>query len=276
MFIRAGLIKEIPVYATDSDIQERTRVVLDEAERRNISVCGLFVGKRPTGNFSFILNGRRRVWERLPALEIGEEVGLTLDNKSAFKKILHKMGAPYPPGRTCWRMKHAMRCSDNLGFPLVVKPISGSLSKHVTTNITSAAQLRAAVHAVRIISCGFIVERHIRGDVYRATCVGGSLVACCKREPPHVVGDGTSSITALLAHKNRSAPHATHLTHVGHTTLQPQGYKPEDAPPKGKRINLHEKVVLACGAEITDVTDIIHSDTKTFLERVAKICAIPL
>ena len=64
----------------------------------------------------------------------------------------------------------------------------------------------------------FSSSRIIPGADYRLLVIGGRLVAAALREPAHVVGDGRSTITELVAEVNRdprrSDGHATVLSFI--------------------------------------------------------------
>ncbi len=170
---------------------------------------------------------------------------------------------------------------------MVVKPNAGSLSKHVTCNIQNEVGLREAVRIARIVSREFVVEEFIEGDVYRITVVNGAVVAACLREAPNVIGDGVSTVQRLIDIKNRDPRrgmihqknftlHLIVVTARTHELLSTQGEGLESVPLKGKKVYLHDKVVLACGADIHDVTDMLHPDNKALFENAAKLCRASL
>ena len=103
----------------------------------------------------------------------------------------------------CFRKaQKALFYAKELGFPLVVKPKLGSLSKHITCNIQNEADLKKAIKIVQIINPEFIVEKFIEGDVHRITLVDHKMAGCCLREAPNVIGDGMHTITELIEIKN--------------------------------------------------------------------------
>src|SRR5699024_1912521 len=77
---------------------------------------------------------------------------------------------------------------DEIDYPVVVKPIFGSLGKGVITNIKNEAELLVALE----VTMGneeygqFILEQHIEGEEYRIYVVGDEVVAATKRIPAHV------------------------------------------------------------------------------------------
>ena len=131
------------------------------------------------------------------------------------KNHLKKGSFPIAEGKSFWfwQKGRALKFgSDELGFPLVVKPRGGSVARHVTTNIRSREELREGLDKAIVYSPAFIVERFIENSfVYRATVVDFDFVAVVKQVPANVVGDGTSTIQQLVGKKNgdkkRGEPH---------------------------------------------------------------------
>ncbi|MBI4239759.1 hypothetical protein HY620_02095, partial [Candidatus Uhrbacteria bacterium] len=230
---------------------------------------------------------RKIIFEELPTLQLDREYEHDLSNKELFKKILTQINAPHTTGKTFHKSADALEYATTMGFPLVVKPQQGSLSRHTFCNITSVDHLRAAIAHAQTLNKAFIVERYIAGDVFRATLVNATLVAACWRERPNVIGDGISTIAQLRDRKNAS-PLRGNLSQKNTTLhkipctdgvisfLAQQGLTLESVPPQGQKVYLHEKVILACGADIHDVTDALHGETRELLERVARRCHVPL
>ena len=63
-----------------------------------------------------------------------------------------------------------------MGFPLVVKPVTGSLGYHSVYNINSAAELETAIKIARQFRPDFMVEQHVSGDNFRALAQKDTLI----------------------------------------------------------------------------------------------------
>ncbi len=228
------------------------------------------------------------VFEGLPTVPIAAATPIDVAHKGTLKQLLGEAGLPHPKGRVCQTAGAALQCvHDDIGFPVVVKPVAGSLSQHTTCNITSPEALAQAVRVAQIMSRQFIVEQFIKGDDYRVTMVDGRVVAACRREPPNVVGDGISSIQALIEQKNQDPRRGElgqrnrtlHQLTVNRTTralLESQQLTLASVPAKNQTVYLHRKVILAAGADIHDVTDEICPANRALFERVATLCQAPL
>lgn len=286
--LKTGLIQAVPIPHDDPTVHNRTHVVIHEAQRRGYTIEALrLLGRHVTNLFVLRLKNREIYFEGLPTSPIGYSHPIDIDDKSIFKHCLDQAGFPIPQGRKFTRLRFGMRYGRELGFPLVVKPVTGSLSKHTTTNVGSEEDLRAAIVRAQQLSRTYLIEEHIPGHVYRATLVRGRLIACCRREAPSVTGDGRQTIRELIRAKNqdprRGLANAKHVTlHQIPLTqgiideLARQNFSVASVLAEEETIFVHPKVILASGADIHDVTDDIHPDNLTLLVGVAELCELPL
>src|SRR4029079_15298894 len=102
---------------------------------------------------------------------------------------------------------------------------------------------------------------------FRLLVIGGRLVAAARREAPSIVGDGTSTIAALVAVENKNplrgddhstAPSKLRLDEIGLETLAEQGLTKDSVPAAGQTVVLRRNANLSTGGSATDVTDIVH------------------
>jgi len=61
-----------------------------------------------------------------------------------------------------------------------------------------------------------------------------------------------------------------------HQTLENQKYKITDIPPKGRKILFFNKVILAAGAEVADVTAEVHPQFQKLAEKAARLIDLPV
>lgn len=277
-----NLIKEIDVSDANELIYNRSLLVVQEARRRGIEIKSLATfGKYPTNFFSVIVNNKKHFFNGLPLLEEGVVSRIDLDDKLVLKRHLKINGFPCARGEVFHNVKPAVHYGVTLGFPLVVKPRAGSLSKHTTVNIVNEKELREAIRVARMISVEFMVEEYVPSNVYRITVVGGRVLACCLREPPNIIGDGIHSISELVKNKNAD-PRRGDISQRNTTLhkiafdentlgfLMKQGVGAATVLSQGKKIYLNHKVILGCGADIHDVTDDLHQESKDMFLRLAR------
>jgi cyanophycin synthetase len=294
MFIKTlellGLVHYTAQYEY-SQVSLRTTVFIDEAVKRGFSFEVL---KGPYGylnQFRMRVGSKSMIFEGLPFSAPESRRSAIVDDKIEVKKILRDAGVRVAEGKAFWAFKpfyssmkeKAVTYGLGLGFPLIVKPRNGSMSQHITANITDEAGLRRAIDTALIYSPAFIVERYLADmQVYRATVVGKEKVFIVERIPAHVVGDGTHNIEVLVKEKNldpaRGKPKAKDTTLyrivIDHTTerlLKEKGLTMYSIPKKNEVVFLQEKVILDLGADLYEVTETAHPDNIELFQKVATI-----
>lgn len=190
-------------------------------------------------------------------------------DKDLTKLLLRAAGVPVPLGRPVDSAEDAWAAAEEIGLPVVVKPLDGNQGKGVAVNLQSKDAVIAAYALAREISGEVLVERFLPGQDFRFLVVGKQLVAVARRDPAHVIGDGEQTIADLIAEVNldprRGEGHATPLTKIRLdetvlATLAIKGYGPETVPLKGERVVLRNNANLSTGGTATDVTDDVHPD----------------
>jgi len=90
------------------------------------------------------------------------------------------------------------------GGPCVVKPARGTAGgAGITAGVRSADELRRArMHAARYDE-RLLIERQAEGDLLRMLLLDGELLDAIRQRPPHLVGDGHSTMFELLMAENR-------------------------------------------------------------------------
>ncbi|OGL74385.1 hypothetical protein A3C96_03775 [Candidatus Uhrbacteria bacterium RIFCSPHIGHO2_02_FULL_60_10] len=283
-----GILRETEIRDDDAGISNRARVVAQEGRRIGVPIRALKRGERGTNIFSMEIGGSKRLFEGLPHLTFEHVPAVDIDDKGLFKRRLREAGLPCPRGGVFRDGPTALRyVREELGFPAVVKPKSGSLSRHTVCDIRTEDGLLEAVRIAQIIGDEFVVEEHIDGDVYRVAVVDGEVVAACRRERPNVVGNGRLTVGQLVDLKNLDplrgpaqqrnyTLHKIIISPRSAAVLADQGVGPDSVPVAGEKIYLHDKVILAAGADIHDVTDDIHPENLAMFKRVSELCPSPL
>lgn len=285
-------LKEVDVSDEDETVANRvanrTLVVAREAAQRGFSVKSFkFLGKRSTNFFSVVIKNKKIIFEVLPTEDIAKISPIDFDDKHKLKQILKRGNLPHAEGKCFRNIKQALGYGKKLGFPLVVKPRLGSLSKHITCDIRSEAGLKKAIQIARIINPEFIVEKFVKGDTHRITLVDHKAAAICMREAPNVVGDGIHTVADLIKTKNehpwRGEVHQKNFTlhkigagESARAFLAKQGLAMESILPAGIKIYLHNKIILKCGADIHDKTNEVHPDNIALFQKISRLCGASL
>jgi cyanophycin synthetase len=169
------------------------------------SALGASVQQRPSDILEIRL-GDRRTWVHRQTVGLDDPVTLraALD-KSLVHRLLKERGIPVPDHVTCDARElrpAVVFLGDHPG--VVVKPASGTGGGMGTTaGIQSRLHLRRAALLAARSSPQILVEGQAEGHVHRLLFLDGELLDVVRRESPHVVGDGRSSIRELIAAENR-------------------------------------------------------------------------
>ena len=153
--------------------------------------------------------------------------------------------------------EEAWAAACELGLPVAVKPQDRDLAQGVGLNLCSREHVLAAYRAAREKSPYVMVERFARGTEHRVLVVDGRVLAVARIEPPHVVGDGQTSVAGLVEAVNRDprrgddhrAPLRRLKLDAGAVeVLAAQGYTPESVPPPDERVLLRRNPPYIKGA----------------------------
>ena len=264
-FDLAAALTELRDLDEDVRLGPSTGCIVDAAVARGIPFSRMTEG-------SMVRFGWGSQQRRIQAAEIDSTSAISeaiAQDKQLTKRLLAAAGVPVPAGRAVRDADDAWKAAQEIGLPVVVKPLDGNQGKGVTVNITSEEALRKAYAVAATFRDDILVERYMPGNDFRLLVVGDRLVAAARRDPPKVVGDGVSSIAQLVEQVNRDprrgSGHSTSLTKIrfddiARECLANQGFSAESVPLKGQRVNLRNNANLSTGGSATDVTDDVHPD----------------
>lgn len=163
---------------------------------------------------------------------------------------------------------------------VVVKPVSGSLGKGVTTGIKSQEELVDALGNIQ--TRRVVLEEHVEGVEYRYYVAGDRVVAVTGREAANVVGDGTSTIRTLIMSKNKIRARNPHLSSrkikLDKSTLsflQLHGHDLSTVPAQDEKIYLSSAANLSRGGDSIDATHIVSEQSKEAAVAAARALNIP-
>jgi len=180
-------------------------LVYEELWREAAAALGATVQPRPSELLEIRL-GERRTWvyRQEVALDHGITVRASLE-KALAHELLTGLGIPVPEHVLCdvRRLQPAIRFLGEHPDGVVVKPAAGTGGGIGTTaSVRTELQLRRAVLLAARKTQRVLVEARVPGHVHRLLYLDGELLDVVRREPPHVVGDGASSIRRLIEREN--------------------------------------------------------------------------
>jgi len=264
-FDLAAVLHQLQELDEDVRLGPSTGSVVNAALARNIPYSRMTDG-------SMVRFGWGSKQRRIQAAEIDATSAIAeaiAQDKELSKRLLHAAGVPVPRGRAVRDADDAWKVAQEIGLPVVIKPLDGNQGKGVTVNILNEVQLRAAYAVAIAFRDTVLVERYMPGNDFRLLVVGDKLVAAARRDPPKVVGDGMHTVAQLVdlvnADPRRGDGHATSLTKIrfddiARSCLRGQGFEADSIPEKGQRVNLRNNANLSTGGSATDVTDDVHPD----------------
>ncbi|MDB5268378.1 MAG: cphA [Hymenobacter sp.] len=275
------IITELHEIREDEFFGPSTYSIVAEAASRNIPYIQL-------KNTSIIQLGygvnQRRIWATTTSLtsHAGVEVA---GNKNRTKAMLNDAGVPVPRGTTVYSEAGLREAIDELGFPIVTKPLDGNHGKGATIRIMNWKDAAEGLVAAQVYSRAVIVEQFIEGFDFRLLVVNGKLIAAAKRTPAAVTGNGKSTIQQLIDEVNkdprRGIGHEKVLTSIKadkHTLdiLKARKLSLKSVLPAGEEIYLKSTANISTGGTATDVTDQMHPYNVLLAERVAGIVGLDI
>jgi len=165
-----------------------------------------YLGSNPNfrGHYLKISDGRRTHYfdksrgDRSKAIQVR-----AAGSKEITKKLADYQGVSTPRGaefRTFDKARLSKFLASSDARQFVVKPTDGSLGEGVFAGLSKDEVHEVAAGQRR----SFIVEEFILGKEYRVFVVGDRIAAAYLRHQSRVVGDGLSTIEALIDRKNAS------------------------------------------------------------------------
>ncbi len=261
-------------------IVDRGGVMAAEAHRRGFTMEVLRVLKHRHDTYRLTMLGRAIVFSGVPRLDRVEKVTCGwIDDKWLLKKRLLTNGLPASKGSVVYSWRGAKKVFDSLTKPVIVKPRFGSRGRHTTTHINSVTELKAAYTRARQLTWPVIVEEHLVGSVYRATCIGGKVVGILAGDPPRVTGNGVSTVRDLIEKKNATRDPQqgpVKYTEKLNTFLASLGLSLDSVIEANKTIDLSEKIGLSYGGMSREMIDVTHPELLKVFEKAAEAVDDPI
>jgi cyanophycin synthetase len=205
---------------------------------------------------------QRRIWtaESDQTSAIAEGVA---SDKALTKNLLQTCGVPVPEGQEVESAEHAWQAAQDIGLPVVVKPLDGNHGRGVFTNLTTREDIETAYSVAVDEGSGVVVERFIPGYEHRLLVVGNRMVAAARGDVATVISDGVNTVEQLIELQINSDPRRgsqedqplnfIRLDSAARLELKRQGLTGDSIPAAGKTV-----VIQRNGNVSIDVTDKVH------------------
>lgn len=208
-------------------------------------------------------------------------VSIICGDKYITKKILEQNEISVPIGEKFlpneWEL--SILYARKIGFPVVVKPVSGSHGDNIYMDIESETELKDIVQNVfaSTLRVPFIIEKQFNGKEYRVFLTKEGKYAVLHREPAHVVGDGEHSILQLIKIENEKRKARTNclcpiaIDEITESYMTKNNIFMEDIPKENEKVYLRHNSNVAKGGLCIDYTDKVH---KSVIENCKKILKV--
>jgi cyanophycin synthetase len=258
-----------------------TAAVVEEAKRRGIPV-------RRLNNYSLVQLGLGKNLRRIQATLSDYTSSIAVEiaqDKDDTKRVLGNIGLPVPKGDVAQTIERALDIVDEIGYPVILKPLDASHGRGISSRIDTEEALREAWDDAREFGRRIVIEQYSEGRDHRVLVINGKVVACAERIPAKVVGDGTSTIAQLIEKENkdprRGIGHTKTLTKLpadSRTVLyiKQQGLSLESVLEKGRTVYLRGTANLSTGGTAIDRTEEMHPDNVTACEMAAGIIGLDI
>ncbi len=271
------IIEELRDLGDDLLLGPSTACIVNAAEERGIPSIRL-----SEGNLVQLGYGakQRRIWtaETDQTSAIAETISR---DKDLTKSLLRSAGVPTPEGRTVTSPDDAWEAAQDIGLPVVVKPIDGNHGRGVFINLYTQQEIEAAYAVAIDEGSEVLVERHIIGDEHRLLVVGNKVVAAAKGETVWVTGDSKHTVHELIQIQINSDPrrgtaeecplNPVRIDSAVELELARQQLTGASIP------TVDQKVLIQSNGNVAfDVTDLVHPDVAHQVALAARVVGLEI
>jgi len=225
---------------------------------------------------------QRRIWTAETDRTSAIAEGIASD-KDMTKSLLSACGVPVPEGTIARSANQAWEEAQDIGLPVVVKPVDANHGRGVSLNLTNEADVKAAyaIASEEGDSRSVLVERFISGDEHRLLVVGRKVVAVARGASVWVTGDGRHTVAELCdlqlntdprrgeSEEFPLSPVLPKQSEENQLQLKRQGLTPDSVPPEGLKV-----LIQMNGNVADDVTDLVHPDVAHAAALAARIVGL--
>jgi len=206
-------------------------------------------------------------------------------NKEQTKKMLDEASIPVAKGDICYDEEDLQETIEDIGYPIVIKPLDGNHGKGASINVTNWEDAVKGLWHAKDYSRRVIVEKFITGFDFRVLVINNEVVAAAQRVPAHVIGNGKNNIKELIDITNedprRGYGHENVLTEITidkstERLVENAGYTLESILPEKETLYLKSTANLSTGGTSVDVTDLMHPENVFLAERISRVIGLDI
>ena len=255
------------------------RLIVDEARRRGVHV----EITDAEGGFFRLSHGGRAVHCRESLSEMTSGVAMSIcDDKAVTRRVVEKAGIVVPEQMVAGEDDAELATFLERHRKVVVKPARGEQGRGVAVGIDTAEDMQRAIMAAREVCDRVLVEACFDGEDLRLVVIDFKLVAAAVRRPPNIIGDGRTSVRALIESQSRRRGAATGgessipVDAETERCLAAEGVAFDTVLEEGRSIVVRKTANLHTGGSIHDVTGIVHPRLVDAAIRAARAIDIPV
>lgn len=221
-------------------------------------------------------HGGRAIFCYKRNLPIYKRMGNLTTNKEVTKTVLNASNIKTPKGLTATSLQEALRLVQErkLKYPLICKPVDGSLAKGVTWDIASPQELRVAIaHAKGAYGkrprVRFLIEEMFVANEYRVLVFQGKVLSCVQKISAGITGDGASTIEELIKRfdAERLPGFEIKLDKTAKETLRLHSLTLKSILPKNHFFKLRNNLNMSDGGRAIERTKEMHPHFKDICAR---------
>ena len=230
--------------------------------------------------------GHRTRWMSSSFTDETSWLGTSLaQNKFLSTQILREAGLPVSLNRLAGDLKAALAAANELGYPVVVKPVDRDQGVGVTVGLTTPDDVRKAFSMAKRHSEHILVEKHAEGRDYRLVVFRGELIWAIERVPAGVIGDGIRTIGELVDTVNSDPRRgkgaqlslkSLSLDAEALSLLAKNDMDISSVPGAGEAVSLRRIANISAGGMPVGVFDRVHPDNRLLAIRAAALLCLDL
>jgi cyanophycin synthetase len=206
--------------------------------------------------------GEKFIFVRKGQLPVQRRMGNFTRNKQFTKFLLENINIRTPRGIVATTYTEALPLikKARLKYPLIAKPLDGSLARGVSWNIRSLAELKKSVLFFEKTKSSkksrFLIEEMYIGDEFRILVFNGKIVSCVKKVPATIIGDGKSTVKELvkLFDKTRTRGFEIKLDKTALKTISDNNFSLDSILPDGYVLKLRNNLNMSDGGRSIECT----------------------
>lgn len=278
-FARIGLDLIRPQSGKKNKVYLKSQLLEEAAQRKNL------VYERINNRMLIIqINGQDLLFDMMDGPSSSNGIRNFCDDKYLTRVHLEKNGVPVPKTKkiVASDFESTKKFAEEIGYPVVLKPLSMSQGSGVITGIMNEDQLKKAQKKLINLMLSkhkeILIEQEFEGSDYRFFGVNNKVFSVQKRMRANIVGDGVSTIKELIQRKNAVRAQNRYLKKslipldmdaLDH--LKNLNLTLESIPNKDEIVILRTLSNLSAGGDSINVTNHTHPEFIEMVENVLKI-----